>query len=335
MNILGITFTAPHNALFFAVYAGILCIAALHWWRSHQLITILGKTVAGKKFLHHSSILRVSIKTGLLAIALFFLFLTLLHPSWNTKEESVTQEGRDLFIALDISRSMLAQDVQPHRLECAKSKIKALVNALDSERIGLILFSGSSFVQCPLTRDKSAFFMFLNQVDVDTIASGSTALDKAIEQALAAFKNAPAQKNKLLVIFTDGEDFSSNLTTLKQQAQSQGLTIFTIGVGTAQGAPIPTFDQHGKQTGHLKDKKGNVVISQLNQGILETLASDLGGIYISCADSKANHDINQVVRLVQQREKEAIEERTLVQPEEQYPWFLLVSFMLLGAEWLL
>ncbi len=94
------------------------------------------------------------------------------------------QEGRDLFIALDISRSMLAQDISPNRLEFAKTKISTLVNALPSERIGLILFSGSSFVQCPLTRDRSAFFMYLNQIDVDTIASGTTALDQAIAQAL-------------------------------------------------------------------------------------------------------------------------------------------------------
>jgi Ca-activated chloride channel homolog len=329
----GIWWTQPENIKYFFIFAFAAAFMAYRWMRSAQLIAILGKTVHGIKFLHNTSYARITVKSILWLTALFFIFLTLLHPSWNTKEEKVIQEGRDLFIALDISRSMLAQDITPSRLEFAKQKITALVNALPSERIGLILFSGSSFVQCPLTRDRNAFFMYLNQIDVDTIASGTTAIDQALGQALAAFKQGGTQKNKLLVIFTDGEDFSSNLASYKQEAQQQGLTIFTIGIGTEQGAPIPLFDQYAKQSGHLKDRNGNVVISKLNEGILQNLAHDLGGIYIHA--SKDTNDLRQLVQLVQNREKEMVEERTMAQREEQYPWFLLVSFILLGIEWLL
>ncbi len=332
-NWFGICWAQPENSNYFILFIIALALILYRWMRTAQLIAILGKTVHGLKFLHNTSYIRVTIKSILWLLGLFFIFLTLLHPCWNTKDEKVIQEGRDLFIALDISRSMLAHDISPSRLEFAKQKITALVNALPSERIGLILFSGSSFVQCPLTRDRNAFFMYLNQIDVDTIASGSTALDQAIGQALNAFKQSGSQKNKLLVIFTDGEDFSSNLSSFKQEAQHQGLTIFTIGIGTQHGAPIPLFDQFGKQSGHLKDRNGNVVISKLNEGILQTLAQDLGGIYIHpCQD---NHDLKQLVQLVQNREKEMIEERTMAQREEQYPWFLLVSFILLAVDWLL
>lgn len=329
----GICWAQPENIAYFILFLVAAALLAYRWMRSAQLIGILGKTIHGVRFLHHTSYIRITIKSILWLGALFFIFITLLHPCWNTKDEKVIQEGRDLFVALDISRSMLAQDVNPSRLEFAKQKITSLVNALPSERIGLILFSGSSFVQCPLTRDRSAFFMYLNQIDVDTIASGSTALDQALGQALNAFKQSGSQKNKLLVIFTDGEDFSSNLASYKQQAQEQGLTIFTIGIGTEQGAPIPLLDQFGKQSGHLKDRNGSVVITKLNEEILQNLASDLGGIYLHPTTN--NNDLKQLVHLVQKREKETIEERTMAQREEQYPWFLLISFILLAIEWLL
>lgn len=328
-----IIWAAPQNSIYFILFAAILVLLAYRWWRMCTLIMILGKRVDGQRFLQNLSFTRVALKNICWALALFFLFLTLLHPCWNKKEETVIQEGRDLFIALDISASMLAQDVAPNRLLFAKEKIRALVNALASERIGLILFSGSSLIQCPLTRDHDAFFMYLDQIDVDTISSGTTALDGALCQALTAFEHRGTQKNKLLVIFTDGEDFSSNLAASKKSAQEQGVTIFTIGVGTSQGAPIPLFDARGKSLGHIKDKKGTVVISRLNEGILHTLAGDVGGIYIHASPNSG--DLDTLISLVQKKEKEKIEERKLEHHQEQYPWFLLVSFILLVCEWLL
>jgi len=336
MNIthsLGIFWCQPENSIYFLVLLAAMALLFYRGMRSFKLIALLGKIINGHIFLHHTSRMRVIIKSSVWALGMFFLFLVLLHPCWNTKDETVVQEGRDLFIALDISASMLAQDIPPSRLEFAKQKIRALVNALPSERIGLILFSGSSFVQCPLTRDRSAFFMYLDQIDVDTIASGTTAIDQAISHALIAFKEGSNQKNKLLVLFTDGEDFSNNLATVKQEAQAQRLSIFTVGIGTAQGAPIPTYDTHAKQSGHLKDHTGTVVISALNEEMLQSLAADVGGIYIH--PTQDAHDLSKLINIVQQKEKEMIEERTMAQREEQYPWFLMISFIFLAIEWLL
>lgn len=333
MNWHEIIWAAPENKIYFLLFIGALFLLAFRWWRSYHLIQLLGKTIHGHRFLKNTSMTRITIKSIICALGLFFIFLVLLHPSWNKKEETVIQEGRDLFIALDISRSMLAQDINPNRLTFAKAKIRSLVNSLPSERIGLILFSGSSFIQCPLTRDHSAFFMFLDQIDVDTVASGATALDKAIRQALDAFTQGGTLKNKLLVIFTDGEDFSHNLDALKKEAQANRLTIFTIGIGTAQGAPIPNFDQNGKQSGHLKDNKGAIVISRLNDETLQNLAADLGGGYIHASD-EGNSDLKTLINWVEKSEKEKTEERKYMQLEEQYPLFLIVSFILLAIEWL-
>lgn len=333
MNWFGITFKEPHNSIYFGILIIALILLAYRLLRSHHIIRLLGKSVQGKTFLKHISFARLITKSIVWATALFFIIATLLRPSWNKQEETVVQEGRDLFIAFDISASMLATDLSPNRLEFAKEKIRSLVNALPSERIGLILFSGSSFIQCPLTRDRNAFFMYLNQIDTSTIASGSTAIDTAIEQAINAFNQIGSQKNKLLVIFTDGEDFSTNLSGLRHKASQEGLTIFTIGIGTAIGSPIPLIDQSGKQAGHLKDKQGNIIITHLNDELLQNLATDLGGIYLHASQDQS--DVHKLVALVMQREKEKREEKSYGQLQEQYPYFLLISFILLVIEWLL
>ena len=280
-------------------------------------------------FSHKKNIL----KALLLSLGTGMLFLVLLRPSWHEKEEVAEQHGRDLFIALDVSRSMLAQDCLPDRLSMAKKKIKQLVYELGCERVGLILFAGSAFVSCPLTADKGAFFMFLDAVDVSTISFGTTAIDQAVGVALDVFSSMPERKNKVLVLFTDGEDFSSNLSRMKTRAQTLGLHIFAIGVGTSQGAPIPLFDAQGKPAGHQRDKKGAVVMSRLNEGILRNLAVDSGGEYISLTTDDA--DIAVIARRVQQYEKEKLGDKKYASIEEQYPFFLLVSFICFALEWVL
>ncbi len=313
-----------------------LILGAVVIWKAFQVKKVFNTLVAPQwrqRFLHRYSTTRMIIKAAVLCCGLMSLFLVLLHPSWGKKEEVVVQQGRDLFIALDISRSMLAQDLKPSRLVRAKEKIKALVNKLSSERVGLVLFSGASFVQCPLTSDYAAFFMFLDAVDVETVSSGTTALDQVIYKVLQLFKGMPSKKNKLLVIFTDGEDFSSNLATVKQKAQEVGLHIFSIGMGTTQGAPVPIIDEQGNQRGVEKDALGAVVISRLNEGILNSLAQDTGGMYLSSTSDDT--DLKKLVQAVESYEKERLEDKKISQGEEQYPYFLIVSFLCFALEWLL
>jgi len=285
------------------------------------------------EFLRNHSTKKQLLKNIFFSIGFLFLCVALLRPQWNKSEEVVMQEGRDLYIALDISRSMLAADCQPNRLLFAKEKIRHLVKHLSCERVGLILFSGSAFVQCPLTSDYAAFYLYLDAVDAELISSGSTALDQAIRQALASFASVPDRKNKLLVLFTDGEDFSHNLADIKYEAEDAHLSIFTIGVGTPEGAPVPLFDQHGNSMGHQKDAHGGVVISRLNEGILNSLAEGAGGRYIRA--TYGNDDIFTFIKAVQAFEKEELGEQKLSHYEDQYHYFLLVSFICFAIEWLL
>jgi len=333
MKLFGITFAAAKNLVFFPLLVlGIILLV----WRYTKIKLAIKKLVIFSKtgiLLKNFSRVRNIFKIILVVLGLTSLFLGLLRPQWNKREEVVAQEGRDLFIAVDISRSMLAQDYTPNRLEFAKQKIRKLVNMLNSERVGLIIFSGSTVVQCPLTADCSAFFMFLDQLDVETISSGTTALDQPIKKVLEIFQNMKGKKTKLLVLFTDGEDFSSNLAGVRQQAAKEGVKIFTMGVGTPEGAPIPLINQKGEKEGHIKDKSGNVVISKLNEGILSVLAYETGGIYERL--SQDDSDLKRLVKAVEKFEKEKFEDKKLPALEEQYNYFLLVSFVCFAIEWLL
>lgn len=300
--------------------------------------TTLRKKRFADSLLQHSILCNFSsvknwIKVTLLTMGLIFLCLALLRPQWDQQEETIEQQGRDIFIALDVSRSMLAKDVKPNRLELAKKKVKQLLKQLESERVGLILFSGSTFIQCPLTSDYDAFYMYLDQIDVETISSGSTAIDQAIRKALQAFSVTPNKKSKLLLLLTDGEDFSSNLAGVKQQAQKEGMSIFALGLGTQEGAPVPVVDERGNHQGYQKDKKGNVVISRLNEGILANLAHDSGGTYVHAIQDKS--DLKRIVQSVQKFEKEFFEDKTVKTAQEQYHYFLLVSFFCFALEWIL
>ncbi len=273
------------------------------------------------------------IKTGFFIMGLIALCIAVLRPQWSKKEQLIAQKGRDILIALDISKSMLAQDCEPNRLERAKKKIRRLLQMLDSERIGLLLFSGSAMVQCPLTNDYGAFHMFLDHVDVETISSGSTALDSAVKEGLRLFTHTPQGKHKLIVFFTDGEDFSSHLAQVKQEAQKEEIRIFTVGMGTPEGAPIPLYNDNNIQSGHQKDRTGKVVISQRNDEILSSLAKDMGGIYVPMADNGT--DLHQLVSQVQRIEKGQFADKKMNQMEDQYHWFLLVGLLLLAIEWIL
>lgn len=332
-ELFGITWAAPENAWFLCVVLLLVCVLVWAFYKRAHIIALLADPQWQAQLIQQYSTWRSGIKSLLLGFGILFLALGLLRPSWHKKEELVEQQGREILIALDVSRSMLANDYKPNRLEFCKKKIKSLLSALPSERVGLLLFSGSAVVQCPLTTDYSAFYMFLDQVDAEAIASGTTALDQALHKAIELFSAAPSRKNKLLVVCTDGEDFSSNLSAIKQKAHDIGLTIFTLGVASTEGAPIPLFDRRGQQIGHQKDEHGTIVISRLNEGILRNLALDAGGSYLHATSD--NSDIQALAGKVQQFEKERFEDKKVTQLEEQYHYFVGAGFLCLLLEWIL
>ena len=332
-DFLGITFGAMEYVWGFGLLVlGIISII----YRSYKLTFSVDQLAALKWhyiLVPHYSRFKVFIKSFFLILGLCSLCIALLRPQWGTKEEVVEQMGRELFIGLDISRSMLASDIKPHRLAFAKSKIRRLIKLLEAERVGLLVFSGDALLQCPLTKDTAAFNLFLDAVDVETISSGTTALDQALLKIISIFSSMPVCKDKIVVMFTDGEDFSSNLREVKEQAQKVGIHIFTYGVGTEQGAPVPIINEQGQAVGHQKDQQGAVVISRLNEGILRTLSQESGGIYI--APTQDDDDLHALVQQVQKYEKQKFEDKEVSKKEERYYYFLAVTFICFLIEWII
>jgi len=274
------------------------------------------------------------IKMILLLTGFTCLIIALLRPQWHKRTETVAQQVRDVLVALDISRSMLARDTGAGtRLEQAKEKIKALIAHMPCERVGLILFSGTAFVHCPLTTDHEAFKLFLDAVDVEGVSGGTTALDQALKKAIITFDETQGRKSKLLIFFTDGEDFSTDLSNFSQQAREKNLSVFACGVGSTQGGPIPLFDAAGGMSGHQRDQKGEVVISKLNEPMLKNLTRELGGFY--CALTIDDRDIKQLGAAINKFEKEQLAEKNRELYEDVYHYFLVGSFVCFALEWLL
>lgn len=240
------------------------------------------------------SILYISVLLGILS--------ALLHPSWGTQEETIEQEGRDVYVALDISRSMCTQDVSPDRLTCAKYAIIKLVEALETDRVALILFAQQARIHCPLTSDISLFRAFVQQIDCTMTSAAPTRLAAPIELVIDRCQRDKKMASRVLILVTDGEDFGGEIVTIKERARSCGLTIVLIGVGTTTGGPIPIFDDRATRIGYLKDNSQQVVISQLNRPIIESLARATNGV--ACMMTSSVIDTQNLINRINQVEKE-------------------------------
>lgn len=332
-QLFGVVWASAHNAVWLLGYL-VLAIAVIYAGRklTHNIRLLVSARWQSKLFAGLST-RKATLKSGLLLLGLLGLFIALLQPQWGKKEHAVEQEGRELLVALDISRSMLAADIKPNRLAFAKAKIKKLIHLLGAERVGLLVFSGDAFIQCPLTRDTAAFALFLDNVDAETISSGTTSIANAISKALKTFASLPTRKNKILAVFTDGEDFSTGLSLIKDDAKKEGLHIFTYGIGTEEGAPVPLLDESGKPIGYQKDEQDKIVFSRLNRGILQALSRESGGKYID--PTQGDEDIESLVVQVESYEKEKFEQKDIEVEEERYPYFLGMAFLCLLCEWIL
>ena len=210
---------------------------------------------------------RVKTETALTALAIFFLILALTQP----------QEGVDIIIALDVSNSMMAQDIKPNRLERAKHKIADLLNMLEGDRIGLVAFAGTSYLQCPLTLDYSAAHIFLSAIDTQLIPVQGTAIGHAIRTSVKAFNEQDTQARAIILI-TDGDDHTGDALPSAKWAKEQETKIFTIGIGREIGAPIPSSEPG--TSGFKKDKDGEVVLTKLDETTLQQIALETGGSYV-------------------------------------------------------
>ena len=242
-----------------------------------------------------NSLLNVNFKLVLLKnicfiIALLFVVFALARPKWGLKQIEAKSLSSDIVIALDVSKSMLAQDLKPDRLSRAKMVFKDLTKELKGQRVGLIAFAGQAYWQCPLTSDIKAFEMFLSLIDTDTVPFAGTNISAPIDLACESLEKVPSAA-KAIVIITDGESFDGNLEKSLNTAKESQTKIFCVGIGTSKGEPIPTYDDRGNFKEYLKDEKGKTVITKLDSLTLQQIANISDGKYYNLADTSSLNDL--------------------------------------------
>lgn len=279
-----------------------------------------------KRLTPSRSSFKSTLKLAFLLVGLSFLILGLVNPKIGTKLETVKREGVDIVFALDVSKSMLAEDIAPNRLEKAKRLVSEIINQLGSDRIGIIAYAGQAFPQLPITTDYGAAKMFLQSMNTDMLSSQGTAINEAINLATTYYDDEE-QTNRVLFIISDGEDHSEG-TTIEavETAVDNGIRIFTVGVGQSKGAPIP-IKRNGVVQSLKKDAQGEVVITKLNEEILKEIANEGNGEYINGSNTDAA--IEFIKEQLNQIDKTEFEAKQFAEYKDQFQWFLGIGLFFL------
>jgi Ca-activated chloride channel homolog len=278
-----------------------------------------------KKLSPEKSTFKPVLKFGIVLLAISMLVLGLVNPKIGTKVEKVKREGIDIVFAVDVSKSMLAEDIAPNRLEKSKQIVSQIINNLGSDRIGIVAYAGSAFPVLPITTDYNSAKMFLQSMNTGMVSSQGTSLNEAIELATQYFEGS-SNTSKLMIMISDGEDHSDGAEDAATEAKKAGMKIITIGVGTASGGPIP-LKQNGVLESYQLDNEGKVVTTKLNQGVLEKLAKTANGGYINGNNTKEVIEfIKKSLDNIQKTEFEATETANF---QSQFQWFLGIGFFLL------
>jgi Ca-activated chloride channel homolog len=295
-----------------------------------KAIVRFGETRLFKKLIGESSLSKKNLKFILTLIALAFILIALIDPETGATLENINTNGSDIVIALDVSNSMNAQDIPPSRLERAKEAIEQLINKLQGDRIGIVIFAGQSLVQLPVTTDYNAAKMFLGDIKSDLIPVQGTAIGGAIDRSAILLtddgENGTSKRSKSIILLTDGENFQDDAVAAAKDAASKGIVIHTIGIGSPDGVPIPVFT-NGKLTGYKKDKDGNTVITKLNMNLLETIAVNSGGICVQATSSDVGLD--KVVEQISKMKQSKIAQKRYKDYNEHFLPFVFIALILL------
>lgn len=331
MNIWSIHWHNAEKIVFFVALIPLVAALLLELLKQRKAFAILAPSgsLAGAQ---HATV-RLIAKALAIVLGASFLIISLLRPQWDKKEETMTHWGRDIVVAVDISRSMLCKDLEPDRLTVAKKKIEQLVTRLPSDRKALLLFAGAPFIICPLTHDHQSFMMFLKQIDASTISSAGTSLEKALRKAIELLKKNEQRKTKMIVVFTDGEDFSPSLSSVAHDIQQYGLNVFVVCLGTKEGGPIPLYDNKGALAGHQKNKDGSIVITKPHYDQMNQLVASASGVCLEATPDSS--DIAQLALMIEQHEKEILSEQKKETYQEKYQYSAVISFIFLLVAFLL
>ena len=272
---------------------------------------------------------RQPVKAALVVLTLVCFALALARPQFGTRSETVRQTGFSVMVALDVSNSMLAEDVRPNRLVRAKYAVRSLARKLRNDRIGLVVFAGSAFLQCPLTADYSIVELFLDGIDTQTVGTQGTAIAEALRIAGRSFRQ-DHRGYKAVVLITDGEDHQEDPVTVAAELAALDVRVYVVGIGTPLGVPIPVMGEDGMVAGHMRDRSGEVVMSRLDEYTLRHIAETTGGAYYRA--SPGGEEMDLVYDTLASLERAEFESREFTQYVERYQYILLFGLMLLVAD---
>ncbi len=266
-------------------------------------------------------------------VALGLLVLAAARPQRGSKVVEATRKGVDVIVCLDVSESMMAEDLRPSRLERARHEIARLIDLLKGDRLGLVAFAGAAFVQCPLTLDYAAAKMFLEYMTPDLIPEPGTDLGEAISVAVRAFgEDEQSAGTRALVLISDGEDHGQGLEAALEKAQRARVRIFAVGIGSEEGEPIPVYDEAGNFKGHKRDRQGKVVLTRLDEESLKRAAAATGGLYVRAG---ASLGLERVAAEIEKMEKRELKGGLRILYEDRYAYFVWPALLLLAIEWVL
>jgi len=284
-----------------------------------------------KKLIMNLSQVSRTLKSILWIAIILLLIIAAARPQWGKKLQILEEKGLDIVVAIDVSTSMLAEDLAPNRIQRARNSFMTFLDMLTGDRVGLIIFSGDAFVQCPITSDYSALKMFASLVDVGIIPEDGTDIAKAIEKANTLFTEDT--QNRVMVMITDGENLQGDFKEAVKKAKESNIIIYTLGIGTQKGAPIPLVNPQTGEKEYLKDKDGNIVLTKLDFSNLSWIAKETNGLFFQV--STGQQEIRDILNDISLLEKEKIAERRYSEYKEQYQFFVLFALLLLLIEFIL
>ena len=302
----------------------------LNEYRKSKAMKRFGNSESVKKLIPELSKIRPAIKFILLIVAFSLAIIMLARPQFGSKLEEIKRRGVEVILALDVSNSMLAEDIQPNRLERAKQAISRLVETLDNDKIGLIVFAGDAYTQIPVTTDYISAKMFLSAISPDMVPKQGTAIGSAIDLGMRSFSPGSG-RSKAIVILTDGENHEDDPVAKAKEAAATGIVIHTIGIGSSEGVPL-SIVTNGKKD-YLKDADGNTVISKLDENILKEIAVAGNGRYVRANNS--NIGLDEVYNEIKKLKKQELEGKMYTEYNDQFQIFAGAAFLLLLIEFMI
>ena len=322
------------HTIYFYAFAAIpvmVTLVLIYFYIRSKKLAKIGDAELIQQLIPYASKRKRILKVILFLFGFSSLILALCNLQTGSKLTEVKREGADILVCLDVSNSMLAQDLSPNRLLRAKYALEKMIDLLEGDRMGLIIFAGEAYVQLPITTDYGAAKMFLGSIAPGMVPVQGTNLADAIKLASESFSNDEG-KNRAIILITDGENHESEAVEAAEEANKKGIMINTIGIGSESGVPIP-FIENGVVKGYRKDRQGQTVVTKLNSDLLKTIASKANGVFVQA--SQADLGLTAILDKIAELDKTKLESKMYTDYEDQFQWFIGLALIFFFVEFLI